>query len=54
MLARQTQHSIGNECTFGVPKCKDDVGVIEASALRNRFQEGWGENDLSVATPLML
>ena len=27
---RQTQRSIGNECTSAVPKCKKPVGVIQA------------------------
>jgi hypothetical protein len=26
------KHSTGNECTSGVPKCKDAVGVINALA----------------------
>jgi hypothetical protein len=28
--ARQMQHSIGNECTSGVPKRNDAVGVFKA------------------------
>lgn len=30
VAARQTQRSIGNQCTSGVSKLNDAVGVIEA------------------------